>query len=112
MKCDACGDLFRLHEDFRDHLPCPKPPSPIPEALTTIASAWDDYRARVLPRMCSAVQVVETRRAFYAGASALMQNLVRGLEGGTEPTEKDLATVDALGEEIQAFARAIQDGEA
>lgn len=37
-----------------------------------IASQFESYREKVIPREASETQVRETRRAFYAGAQAMM----------------------------------------
>ncbi len=39
---------------------------------TTVARLWKDYREKVMPAQCPARQVIETRRAFYAGAGLLL----------------------------------------
>lgn len=41
----------------------------------SIASHWTSYAAEVVPSDASAVQIQETRRAFYAGARAGMEML-------------------------------------
>ena len=36
--------------------------------MTTIAEEFKNYQRNVMPSMCGDTQVVECRRAFYAGA--------------------------------------------
>jgi len=66
---------------------------------------WLDYVARVMPPNVSAVQLQETRRAFYAGAQSLLALVMRDLEPDAEPTENDIALMEALHAELQQFAR-------
>jgi hypothetical protein len=76
----------------------------------TIREAWDDYLKRVIPHDASTVQRWETRRAFYAGAQALLASIITMLEPGTEPTEADLRNMDAIDTELKAFARDVREG--
>ena len=45
----------------------------------TIAEEWDTYETKVLSPSCPVVQRPETRRAFYAGASAMFHALTEGV---------------------------------
>jgi len=49
------------------------------------------------------VQYQETRRAFFSGAFALFHTIMKILDPGTEPTEKDLLQMDAIDQELQQF---------
>ena len=40
--------------------------------IPTIRDKWNGYLESVVPAAASAAQVIETRRAFYAGALAVM----------------------------------------
>lgn len=40
--------------------------------MRTIQEQWIDYRHKVLPKNAPAIQVQETRRAFYAAAHAIL----------------------------------------
>lgn len=40
--------------------------------MRTIQAVWDKYQKDVLPQGCSQIQLQETRRAFYAGAAAVL----------------------------------------
>ena len=41
--------------------------------MNTIKEQWDSFRMLVVPADASEVQLQETRRAFYAGAEAMMR---------------------------------------
>ena len=38
--------------------------------MTSVGQLWDEYRAKMVPVEAERVQIVETRRAFYAGMAA------------------------------------------
>jgi hypothetical protein len=57
----------------------------------------------VLPVVASEVQVVETRKAFYAGAIMLFRTLISSLTPGKEATAADMAFLTAIDNEIVAF---------
>jgi hypothetical protein len=77
-----------------------------------IGAAWREYRLRVIPVHASAVQAQESRRAFYAGAQALLTGILRGLDPGDDPTQADLARMDAIAQELEQFARDVLAGRA
>lgn len=74
-----------------------------------VRSQWEAYRA-ILPKDASATQIIETRRAFYAGAQCLMHLLLQRLEPGTEETENDLKMMDDIDSELRQFAINISNG--
>jgi hypothetical protein len=84
-------------------------PEPPPNS---IGRWWQDYARRVLPAGAPQVQRWETRRAFYAGAAAMLDAIMHGMTPGDEPTEADLAHMDALAAELTGFGRDVQGGRA
>lgn len=76
--------------------------------MKRIAKEWNDYQEKVLTPECSTVQVVETRRAFYAGAVSLWAILLRILEPGTEATKKDLEVMDEIAQEFAEWRRVLE----
>lgn len=68
----------------------------------SLAALWASYRQEVLPQGAGEVQIVETRRAFYAGAAGLFYAIMRNLDPDAEPTERDLAMVSDLAQELEA----------
>jgi len=75
-------------------------------------SLWDQYAAKVLPADAGAVQVQETRRAFYSGGTALFSTIVNMLDKEMEVTDQDLGKMDALAAEFEEFVRDLAEGRA
>lgn len=73
------------------------------EKTKLIEKAWNSYATLVLPANAGPVQRDETRKAFYAGASVLFHTVLRALDDGDDATENDLALVDGISAEIDAF---------
>ncbi len=59
----------------------------------------------VINKEAGTVQRSEMRLAFWAGATTLFYAIMRMLDPGKERTEADLAKMDALHKEVEAFAR-------
>ena len=55
-------------------------------------------------------QRTETRRAFYAGAGALLGTLSNVLGPDKEPTESDLLIMQGVANELAEFRRDVQGG--
>ncbi len=68
-----------------------------------IAGKWSSYREQVVPAEAEETQVVETRRAFYAGAAAVYWTLIHKLGDSPDPTPEDIALLDGIAAEIQEF---------
>lgn len=73
-----------------------------------IEQGWDRFRQGVVPPNASAVQVVEMRKAFYMGAGFLLAQVMLHLEPGEEPTEADMAMMDAVHAELLAFTESVR----
>ncbi len=78
-------------------------------ATERIKKIWETYRA-ILPKDASANQIIETRRAFYAGADALFVTILNLLEPGAEATDNDLKMLDEIQKEFNDFAELIKNG--
>jgi len=78
-----------------------KPSTPDPAKI--IDAQWRSYLRSVMPANAGANQVVETRRAFYAGAAALYFSIMTGLDGGTEETPGDMEMIASIARELQEF---------
>lgn len=76
-----------------------------------IERQWSEY-LRVLPRQASSVQVMESKRAFFAGANALLSEIVTMLDPGLEPTEGDLKKMDEIAAELNDFVGRVKAGQA
>lgn len=81
-------------------------------AAGEIAKGWASYLVTVLPPDASKIQLWETRRAFYAGAQHFLMSVMRIMDPQAEPTEADLGRLEAMDQELQAFAREVADGRA
>lgn len=70
-----------------------------------IDKLWQTYRA-VLPAAAGHAQILETKRAFFAGTQA-MWDAVMGplLDAGDEPTENDMLRMAEIQSELEAFGR-------
>lgn len=77
-----------------------------------LGAAWREYRTKVIPLEAPAIQAQESRRAFYAGAQALLGLLLNVMEPGTELTAADLKVMDEIAAELTAFSQAVREGRA
>lgn len=68
-----------------------------------IGEGWESYRAGVVPFDAPAVQVRETRKAFYAGAWAAL-NLLLELGRDSLSEDEGARALEALHEECRAFS--------
>lgn len=84
----------------------------MPSSRTLIADVWAGYAERVLPAEAGPSQTRETRRAFYAGADALLRAVMVALEPGSDATESDVTLMEGIDDELKAFARDVQAGRA
>lgn len=71
----------------------------------SIAAAWRSYRELVLPRTIAPGMRDDLQLAFFAGAATLFYSIIATLDEGEEPTEADLARMDAINNEIETFAK-------
>ena len=77
-----------------------------------MAEQWDSFARAVLPKDASAVQLQEMRRAFYAGAQAILHGVIAALAPEAEPTDEDLHMMANLEIELSEFAEAVKKGRA
>jgi hypothetical protein len=75
-----------------------------------IEREWLTYRNEVIPKNAPLVQLQECRRAFYAGAQALLHTVMRLSDPGIEPTEADMRMMEGIEQELQDFAKAVMAG--
>ena len=69
-----------------------------------LAAMWDSYRKLVIPANASAVQITETRQAFYAGATALYHFLMDSVSLDDEITGGDMLLMETIQAEVMEFA--------
>ncbi len=53
-------------------------------------------------------QLIEMRRAFFAGASHLFFSMLTFLEPGREETEKDMERMNKLHDELESFQKELE----
>lgn len=82
----------------------------MPAKLPTVASLWVSYRVGVLPIEASEIQVSECRRAFYAGAHALLVDVLLGPHVDGMRSEAVHKYFDECEEELKRFARDVVEG--
>ena len=68
----------------------------------TILKQWQSYEKYVLPKRASRVQIQETRRAFYAGVTALM-GILQELGGDEWSEEEQEESLDKIHQECRDF---------
>ena len=78
--------------------------------MKLIATEWENYKRAVLPKDAPAVQVTESRRAFYAGSWAFYALVMNLLDSDREPTEKDLQMMANLDAEMREFGERVKKG--
>jgi hypothetical protein len=81
-------------------------------ADTKIKAQWDSYVRAVMPPGVGRVQLQETRRAFYAGAQALMAIMVGGVSDEDEMTPADESLMEGIHAEFEQFAEDVKSGKA
>ena len=77
----------------------------------TMAQEWAEYRSKVVPMNAHQTQVIETRRAFYSGAFALLVQFIQmsaddiSDDDGAEQIERWRRELDGV---LRAMTRAGQ----
>lgn len=77
-----------------------------------IAKVWQSYRDEVIPEWANATQVIESRRAFYAGAEGMLSTVLGILDPGADVTDRDLLTMEAIQDELKEFVENVKAGRA
>jgi len=74
------------------------------EKFRSMADEWVTFATMVMPGVArNSVQYTEMQKAFYAGASSLFHWLMTTMDEDADPTDADVARLDALNEELTAF---------
>lgn len=79
--------------------------------MNTIEKEWMQYEALVIPKDAGSIQRQETRRAFYAGAQALLE-MTNSLGEETVSEDAAVAILQGWHEECQLFTMEIVKGNA
>lgn len=72
----------------------------------TLADEWKEF-ARTIPVGAPEVQRAEMQKAFYGGAVVMLSLLSNGLDANSEPTDLDVAYVESVSQELQAFVKSL-----
>jgi hypothetical protein len=70
-----------------------------------IETLWINYRIMVLPAFVPEVQLIECRRAFYAGAASLFGSIMNSLSPGDDANEQDIQIMEDVQREFEAFGK-------
>lgn len=70
-----------------------------------IERGWESYRRMVVPADAGAVQLQETKQAFFAGAAILWQAIKLSLDPGGETTDADIQRMQAVQDELDGFGQ-------
>lgn len=68
-----------------------------------IEAGWLGLRAVWISPDASAQQVMDTRKAFMAGAQHLFASIMQMMDPDNEPTEADLRRIDLIAAELKTF---------
>lgn len=77
-----------------------------------MAEQWDSFARAALPANAGADQRREMRRAFYAGAQAILFKVITSFAPESEPTAEDIQVMEELHQELQDFAKKVAAGTA
>ena len=77
---------------------------------STLAAKWNEYAACVIPLDAPEVQRVETKRAFYAGASA-MWNFMSLVSANDISEDEGVNMLSGFEQELVHFAEQVVKGE-
>lgn len=72
-----------------------------------IEGGWWAYVATSGLETASELQRAEMRKAYMLGAQHLFASVMRILDPGAEPTEKDLKRMDLIHQELERFRRSL-----
>lgn len=76
------------------------------------ASAWESFERAAVPANASVTQRQDMRRAFYAGALATLNEIMRRTDDNDEPSDADVAALEAYYDELMQFGRDVAEGRA
>jgi hypothetical protein len=70
---------------------------------------WNSYAASVVPVGAGLAQKVETRRAFYAGACAVLSRIQQALSKDDELTDDDMHLMEDIARELTEYGKAVSE---
>lgn len=69
-----------------------------------IEELWESYKREAVTAAAGRVQIEETRKAFYAGVSALFFAVMGQMSAGDAVTQQDLDVLSGIAAELRAFS--------
>ena len=78
----------------------------------TLQDQWDNFELAVGLVQFSQIQRQEMKRAFYAGATSILDAIMKSLSPDAEPTEEDMDYMNSLHLELVEFSNQIRQGRA
>lgn len=80
--------------------------------MKRLEKEWNIYRLAVYPHGAGEGQLIECRRAFYAGATAFYGLMMRGMSPGPDETPEDIDYLKQLAQEMFDFNQRVVRGDA
>jgi hypothetical protein len=80
-----------------------------PRDFSTVRAGFEAYRRFIMPPDAGDVQIIECRRAFYAGA---VQVFFAVIDNANLPEAEAMQRLSDYQAELAAFAESIKNGEA
>lgn len=78
--------------------------------MNHIKKLWDKYHAEAIPANAPLIQIVETRRAFYAGAASLFMTMIEETKQNEMDEEKGTIYLAEINAEIDQFGQDLLGG--
>lgn len=78
--------------------------------MNTLQAEWESYLKVAIPEDAHEIQLIETRRAFYAGAKAFFSLQLNMPDGITEAVEEAILT--GWSGELKQFYQDLESGKA
>lgn len=78
--------------------------------MNTIQAAWESYKAQVVPKDASKTQVIETRRAFYAGCQTIL-GITFNIGDESISQDAGVQMIETLHLECGLFLKGIKSGD-
>lgn len=73
-----------------------------------IEAGWVGLRLAAIPLNAPKDQLVEMRKAFFAGAQHLFASIMTIMEEDAEPTDADLRRMDLIDTELRSFGHDLE----
>lgn len=75
-----------------------------------VAEQWDQFSRAIMPKDAPSDQRREMRRAFYAGAQAVLFGVIVAMAPEEEVTDSDMAALQGVQDELKDFFDGVTKG--